>query len=54
MSVAGVLLIIFIVLKVLEIITFSWWWVFAPLWIPLGFYIGAYLLAIVAEMKSGV
>lgn len=30
------LLIAFIVLKLLKIITWSWWWVFAPFWIPLA------------------
>lgn len=26
----------FLVLKLCEVITWSWWWVTAPLWIPLG------------------
>lgn len=30
----GVLLIIFITLKVLNLIDWSWWWVFSPIWIP--------------------
>jgi hypothetical protein len=30
----GVLAIVFIVLKLLGIVTFSWVWVLAPLWIP--------------------
>lgn len=29
------LLIVFIVLKLTGIITWSWWWVLSPLWIPL-------------------
>ena len=30
----GVLTLIFITLKLLGVITWSWWWVLAPLWIP--------------------
>lgn len=29
------LTIAFIVLKLCNVITWSWWWVFAPIWIPL-------------------
>lgn len=31
-----VLLIAFVVLKLTNLITWSWWWVLSPLWIPLG------------------
>jgi len=24
----------FVILKVLSVISWSWWWIFAPLWIP--------------------
>jgi len=30
----GVLAIIFITLKLLSLIDWSWWWVLAPIWIP--------------------
>lgn len=30
------LLVIFIVLKLTGVITWSWWWVLSPLWIPLA------------------
>lgn len=33
MSFAGVLFLIFLVLKLVGVITWSWWWVTAPLWI---------------------
>ena len=33
---AGVLTIVFIVLKLTEVISWSWWWVLAPLWLPLA------------------
>lgn len=32
----GLLTIVFIVLKLLNIINWSWWWVLAPLWLPVG------------------
>jgi hypothetical protein len=43
----GVLLITFIVLKLCNVIDWSWWWVLAPFWIPAGLAviaIGAYLI----------
>lgn len=33
---ADVLLLIFITLKLLGIINWSWWWVLSPIWIPLA------------------
>ena len=35
-GVAGVLQVAFIVLKLCKVIDWSWWWVLAPTWIPLG------------------
>lgn len=32
----GALFIVFLVLKLIGTITWSWWWVTAPLWIPLA------------------
>lgn len=33
MSIASVLFVLFLALKLLGVITWSWWWVTAPLWI---------------------
>ena len=33
LSVGTILTIIFVVLKLIGIISWSWWWVFSPLWI---------------------
>ena len=33
---SGLLAIVFIVLKLLGVINWSWWWVLAPIWIPLA------------------
>ena len=35
-GVAGLLGIVFIVLKLTHVINWSWWWVLAPFWIPLA------------------
>jgi hypothetical protein len=32
----GLLAIAFIVLKLCNVITWSWWWVLSPLWIPIA------------------
>jgi len=31
----GTIFIIFLILKLCKVITWSWWWVTAPLWIPI-------------------
>lgn len=33
MSLVGTLTVIFIVLKLVKVIDWSWWWVLSPLWI---------------------
>ena len=33
---SGVLTLIFVVLKLLKVIDWSWWWVLSPIWIDLG------------------
>lgn len=42
-GVAGALGIAFIVLKLTDVIGWSWWWVLAPFWIPWAF-LGVILL----------
>ena len=41
----GLLTIVFIVLKLLKVIDWSWWWVLSPLWISAGI-----TLAIISAM----
>lgn len=36
MGFTSVLTVIFIVLKLCKVITWSWWWVLPPIWISLG------------------
>ena len=33
---SSLLTLVFIVLKLIGVINWSWWWVLAPLWIPIG------------------
>ena len=41
----GLLAIVFIVLKLVGFISWSWWWVLAPIWIP-ALLVGLILLVI--------
>lgn len=45
-SFTGLLAIVFITLKLTGYITWSWWWVLSPLWIPLAL-LGVILLFVV-------
>lgn len=45
-SVLDILLIIFIVLKVTGNITWSWWWVLSPIWIPLAALLSVFTIAL--------
>ena len=35
-GICGMLFILFLALKLMGYITWSWWWVIAPLWIPVA------------------
>lgn len=41
----GLLTIVFIVLKLIDVINWSWIWVLAPVWIPLALTLGILILA---------
>jgi hypothetical protein len=43
----GMLFIVFLVLKLTGVIAWSWWWVTAPLWIPLAIFLVILLAAVV-------
>jgi hypothetical protein len=50
----GLLAIVFITLKLCNVITWSWLWVLSPLWIPLAIVLGIFaigiLIALIAKM----
>lgn len=55
-GICGLLLVAFVVLKLCGVIGWSWWWVLAPLWIPLAslflFFVGMEILAGVAKEEE--
>lgn len=50
-SVAGTLFIVFLILKLMNNINWSWWWVTSPIWIDLG--ASLLLIALVATGVFG-
>ncbi|MEN6550074.1 MAG: hypothetical protein ABFE07_28865 [Armatimonadia bacterium] len=40
-SVAGTVLVVFVVLKLAGLVDWSWWWVLAPFWVPAGVALGS-------------
>jgi hypothetical protein len=40
----GILAIVFITLKLTGYIAWSWWWVLAPLWMPLPVFLGIFAI----------
>lgn len=38
--------IVFLILKLVGVITWSWWWVFSPLWLPL---VVLFVVGLIAE-----
>lgn len=45
-----VLAIVFIVLKLVGVITWSWWWVLSPIWIPLAIVLVIAVIALIGSM----
>lgn len=45
----GILTLIFITLKLIGIINWSWWWVLSPLWIPVA--IALFIILIILVIK---
>lgn len=39
MNFLSVLTLIFIVLKLVHVISWSWWWVLSPVWLPLAVFL---------------
>ena len=43
-STLGLLFVAFVVLKLTHVIDWSWWWVCAPIWIPISIVLGVVVL----------
>lgn len=50
----GLLGIVFIVLKLIGIINWSWWWVLAPIWMPATLIIFILIIAAIYAVKKGI
>lgn len=55
-----VVLVVFIILKLLKLINWSWWWVLSPLWISVGLWLvvalvvyGTIIISRLSERKRG-
>lgn len=46
----GLLAIVFIVLKLCKVITWSWWWVLSPLWIGFALLILFIILILIVKL----
>jgi hypothetical protein len=49
----GLLAIVFITLKLTGYITWSWWWVLAPLWAPLAVVLAIFLIIVIFAAAFG-
>jgi len=49
----GLLAVAFIVLKLCNVIQWSWWWVLAPLWIPAAIVIVLAVIVLICALISG-
>ncbi len=49
----GLLAIVFITLKLMGYITWSWWWVLAPLWAPLAVVLAIFLIVVIFALAFG-
>ena len=43
----GLLTVAFIVLKLVGVISWSWWWVLAPLWIPVAIMLLCFIVGLI-------
>lgn len=50
----GLLTIAFIVLKLTGCITWSWWWVLAPSWVPLALVLAVLGVILLVKLFSGL
>lgn len=48
------LLLTFIILKLCNVINWSWWWVLAPLWIPTALVLAIFLVAFIVIVIKNI
>ena len=47
----GLLTILFIALKLLDKIDWSWWWILSPIWISIGLWIFILLIILISMIR---
>lgn len=50
----GLLAIVFITLKLCKVISWSWWWVLAPIWIPILLAVAILVIVLVVALVGEV
>jgi hypothetical protein len=53
-SFPAILGIVFIILKLINKIDWSWWWVLSPFWIPLALFIIIFILILILKIGAEV
>ena len=51
-SFLGLLALVFIVLKLCNVIDWSWWWVLSPFWIPLALLVVGFFLWFLYQLSK--
>ena len=46
----GILFIVFLILKLTNVIAWSWWWVTSPLWIPIAIAIVIFIFIVIFQI----
>jgi hypothetical protein len=49
-NILGLLGVVFVILKLIGVITWSWWWVLCPFWGPLALGIGVFVIISIAAI----
>lgn len=52
LGLGGILFVVFLILKLCKVITWSWWWVFAPIWIPFAIVLIIIIIALIIGSKE--
>ena len=50
---SSMLTIVFVILKLCDVISWSWWWVLSPLWIDLGLSLIIIIAFVIYEIYKG-
>lgn len=54
LGIGMILFLIFLILKLTHVIAWSWWWVFAPIWIPLAFVVLCIILYVICDIVDKI